>query len=177
MSDEYEVKPNDRFGQTLSLKNLAAALGDKSTDAESTAAVREASENARREIDRLNREANSTPHPLAAENARLRSMLKQSADELENYIDAYYSYTKSHPAIQAKYDLDMTTVKEARALLAGKPLPPAPQPDAVKVLREACVKAKSWIGCCCMETRINPCAGCVAANKAIDAALAATEGV
>ena len=49
---------------------------------------------------------------------RLRVLLKQCSDELEEEIDARYDAMLAYPNYQRKHENDMATVKAARAALA-----------------------------------------------------------
>ena len=49
----------------------------------------------------------------------LRALLAECADDLEAEINARYG-SPVHPALQAKYDLDMEPVRKARDVLGGK---------------------------------------------------------
>ena len=47
---------------------------------------------------------------LEAENARLRELLKEGADDLVHYIDIEYPYRDKYPHVQAKWELKMEIV-------------------------------------------------------------------
>ena len=55
---------------------------------------------------------------LRAENAELREVLNECADDLQTELQYRYGYPSIHPAMQRKFDRDMAPVERARAILA-----------------------------------------------------------
>lgn len=58
---------------------------------------------------------------IAAENVKLRSLLKDCADDLEAEINARYDRVLHVPAMRKDYDRDMETVNKAREALTAPP--------------------------------------------------------
>lgn len=54
---------------------------------------------------------------LLDEADKLRAALKECADDLAAEIEARFNAIKRHPAMEARYERDMTPVKKARELL------------------------------------------------------------
>lgn len=57
---------------------------------------------------------------LEAENARLRDLLKQCADELADEIETNYVAIMDYPDMRRRYERDMTSVYAARKALNGE---------------------------------------------------------
>ena len=53
----------------------------------------------------------------ADEIERLRTVLKECADDLEAEVEGHYQHVKDHPAMAPKYERDMASVRKAREIL------------------------------------------------------------
>ncbi len=79
------------------------------------------------EVERMNRVCDSyadenqrlfdRAEALAQENARLRELLTECANDLEAEVESRYVRTKDHPAMALRYERDMEPVIAARALI------------------------------------------------------------
>jgi TATA-binding protein-associated factor Taf7 len=90
-----------------------------SCDNEFTSDIFHSAKNHFEELEADNREKDARIAELEAENAKLRTVLKDCADELEGCIDEDYKRGDGsiHPAMRRKYERDMATVRAARAAL------------------------------------------------------------
>lgn len=61
---------------------------------------------------------------LRAENARLRALVKDLADDLESELKAHYDGTLQYPGERRRFERDMDSVYRARAALAAKDTKP-----------------------------------------------------
>lgn len=58
---------------------------------------------------------------MVADNARLRALLRECADELAEHVCAFYAGTGHHPSQKRRFDRDMDVVNRAWVALEDKP--------------------------------------------------------
>ena len=94
------------------IEAAAKALSEGGWDAPSTAA-----ETALEAAERVRCQPNPELDRLRAENAELREILNECADDLQTELEHRYGYPAIHPAMLRKFYRDMAPVERARDIL------------------------------------------------------------